>query len=73
MNNWDGRDRTNRMKEHVDSGKALKVDGKNLYMLAEGVTPTELGVTQTVVDALAAHRIIPWYDVRKATHAAPSA
>ena len=60
---WDGKDRTNRMKEHVSRGLAIKSPGQNLYMLAEGVTPSQLGVFQSVVDALAAHGVVPRYDV----------
>ncbi len=60
---WDGKDRTNRMKEHVDQKRAFKAEGQNLYMLAEGVIPADLGVSQTIVDALASHGIIPRYEV----------
>jgi hypothetical protein len=64
LERWDGRDRTNRLKAHVQAGKALKCEGKNLYMLASGVAPFELGVSQAVVDALATYDVIPRYDVR---------
>ncbi len=57
-------DRTNRMKQHVKQGLAVKADGRNLYMLAEGVTPSMLGVSQPIVDELARHGVIPHYDVR---------
>jgi T5orf172 domain len=68
---WDGADRTNRMKVHAARGLAIKADGRNLYMLAQGVTPAKLGVSQAVVDALDAHRVIPRYDVNSNTHQAP--
>jgi hypothetical protein len=66
---WDGGDRTRRMNDHVDAGKAKKVSGK--YMLAEGVTPTQLGVLQAVVDSLAEHKIIEWYDINKLGRVVP--
>jgi serine/threonine protein kinase len=65
---WDGGDRDNRMKAHVRDGKARKDDGKSRYMLAKGVTPAKLGVLQDVVDALAEHKVIEWYDVNKLEH-----
>jgi hypothetical protein len=71
MDRWDGGDRTNRMGTHVKSGKAIQFPGTHLYMLAEGVTPADLRVRQDVVNALAEHGVIPWYDVNKATHSAP--
>jgi hypothetical protein len=63
MARWDGKDRTNRMKQHVKQRLAIKADGRNLYMLAEGVTPSMLGVSQPIVDELARHGVIPHYDV----------
>jgi hypothetical protein len=69
---WNGDDRTNRMKKpHVKQGHALKADGKNLYMLAKGVTPAMIGVSQEVVDRLAAHNVIPRYDVNATGHVGP--
>jgi hypothetical protein len=71
MSRWDGADRRNRMGTHVTSGKAIKDPDTSLYMLADGVTPAELGVRQAVVNALADFGVIPWYDIAKATHAPP--
>jgi hypothetical protein len=68
MIRWDGKDRTNRMKHHVKAGLAIKAEGRNLYMLAQGVKPAMLGVTQSVVDALANHGVIPRYDVDAGSH-----
>jgi len=68
---WDGENRTNRVKHHVKQGRALKADGRNLYMLANGVTPAAMGVSQRVVDALATHNVIPRYDVNATNHVAP--
>jgi serine/threonine protein kinase len=69
MKNWDGGDRDNRMKKHVDLGKAIREGNK--YMLAKGVTPAALGVKQAVVDALANAKVISWYDVNGVSHDPP--
>jgi len=49
-------------------GKAVKSGSPNTFMLARGVLPKELGVSQALVDALAAHGIIPRYDTNKLSH-----
>lgn len=59
---WKPADRTNRMRRRCKENLAFKTD-ENLFMLAKGVTPAELGVTQAVVDALATHKVIPHYNV----------
>lgn len=68
---WKGGDRTNRMNEHYDNGLARRNVDTRQYTLAKGVTPAELGVSQDLVDALAAYRIIPKYDVNASTHVPP--
>ena len=64
---WTGDSRRNRMDNQVKKGLAVKGDGQN-YMLAEGVTPDDLEVKQALVDALAAYKIIPHYDVNSSIH-----
>lgn len=74
---WEGgaRRKGGTRRKHMNTlakrGQACSVDGRNLYMLAEGVTPAAIGVRQELVDALAAHDVIRWYDVNGTTHAAP--
>lgn len=72
MASWDMQDRTNRMKARVARGLALKADRRNLYQLSAGTIPAHLGVTQQLVDALAAHGVISRYDIGSASHTAPA-
>jgi len=50
----------------LQDGERAMVD-----MLAPGVTPAPMGMSQKVVDALAAHNVIPRYDVNASSHVAP--
>jgi hypothetical protein len=64
---WTGESRRNHMDKRVKKGLTIKGDGQN-YMLAKGVTPADLEVKQHLVDALAAYKIIPHYDVNSSIH-----
>ncbi len=61
---WDGRYRiAHRVRRLVKEGRAIKLPGQSQFMVAEGVTPADLGVSQALVDSLAAHNVITRYDV----------
>ena len=49
-----------------------KDNGRNSYMLAEGMTPAAIGVRQEIVDVLAAHGVISKDDVNATSHVTPA-